>query len=823
MQQKRDFFIDALHIFVLCNFAVAQPLFDLLSRNAEFFVTRHSEPVDIILLIIILCVLLPVLVLLIELVVSLFGRRARKGVHGFMVASLVAVIALPALKKIFELPGIALLVGAAILGVMATIVYIRFHPVRIFLTVLSPALLIFPSLFLFNSPVFKVVFPGKNPSPAVTINVENPYPIIMVVFDEFPVTSLMDEQRQIDPILYPNFASLAQDAYWFRNSTTVSGSTLQAIPAILTGLYPDQSRMATVADYPNNLFTLLNGLYRMKVSESHTALSPETLRRDMKGLVQRMYLMLSDLSAVYLHTLLPSDLSAGLPIVTQTWKHFWIQARGDKDHVPIMNNALDRAGASYKDRPKIFSEFVESITLSDKPTLYFSHFILPHVPWEYLPSGRVYTETAIPGLDIKKEQWGDDDWLVIQGYQRHLLQVGFVDKLMGDLLDKLRALNLYNESLIVITADHGVNFWSNKSRRGLLKEDPMGILGVPLFIKAPKQHEGIIIDRDVKTIDILPTIADILKINLPWQTDGRSAIQPNMKKGPYTARNDTLKRKLNLFSSGRKAGGLFKIGPHNDLVGRSINAIDMIEGSATVELDQGIHYANVDPDALCTNSHITGHLFLNGKTGTKFNLAIAVNGEIHAVTRTFPLGGGVAKWSAMVPETAFKPGKNDVEIFVVSRVAGQLRLERTRSRWNVTYSLAALSGQRGEIITFSDGTSIPVIKNTLKGHLDVADVADDHIVFSGWAADMKNSQLPEAIVVFVNGKFFYSGHCGVDRPDVVKAYDNAALQKAGFLYLIPLSLVKNITNSKVRMFAVSREGVASELIYPKGYIMSKKL
>lgn len=56
---------------------------------------------------------------------------------------------------------------------------------------------------------------------------------------------------------------------------------------------------------------------------------------------------------------------------------------------------------------------------------------------------------------------------------------------------------------------------------------------------------------------------------------------------------------------------------------------------------------------------------------------------------------------------------------------------------------------------------------------------------------------------------------------MVKAFDNAALKRAGFEYIFPLSLFKNIADSEVRVFAVSKEDVASELIYPKGYTMGK--
>jgi hypothetical protein len=98
MKQKAELLTDALHIFVLCNFAIAQPLFDLLSQNAEFFVVRNSEPVDVILLILILGIVIPTFVVSVEVVAGLFGRRVRKVVHGFVVAALMVEIALPALK-----------------------------------------------------------------------------------------------------------------------------------------------------------------------------------------------------------------------------------------------------------------------------------------------------------------------------------------------------------------------------------------------------------------------------------------------------------------------------------------------------------------------------------------------------------------------------------------------------------------------------------------------------------------------------------------------------------------------------------------------------
>ena len=43
--EKKTFFTDCLHIYILFSFGFAQPLFELLSTQAEFFAIRRSEPI----------------------------------------------------------------------------------------------------------------------------------------------------------------------------------------------------------------------------------------------------------------------------------------------------------------------------------------------------------------------------------------------------------------------------------------------------------------------------------------------------------------------------------------------------------------------------------------------------------------------------------------------------------------------------------------------------------------------------------------------------------------------------------------------------------
>ena len=80
-------------------------------------------------------------------------------------------------------------------------------------------------VFLLVSPVSKLVLPQPGGTvdanaPGVRINPE--HPVVMILLDELPTTSLLDSKGRMDQRLYPNFAKLAGHSTWYRNATGVS-------------------------------------------------------------------------------------------------------------------------------------------------------------------------------------------------------------------------------------------------------------------------------------------------------------------------------------------------------------------------------------------------------------------------------------------------------------------------------------------------------------------------------------------------------------------------------------------------------------------------
>ena len=515
-----SFRIAALHLAGLSALAIAQPLFDLLSRNVEFLAVRGSTRWDVVLFAFGIVVLPPLLLVALEALAGLAHGKAATVLHLAFLALLLGLLVLQALHGL-GLAAVLLLGAAAAAGAAGALLYTRVRPARTLLSVVGAAPLLFLVLFLFLSPASRLL--DSPPEPELA-QAPSGAPVVMVVLDELPTVSLMRADGEIDAERYPNFARLAGDATWYRNTTTVHEWTTGAVPAMLTGRRPEG--LPLFLDHPDNLFTLLGGAYDLDVFESQTHLCPpELCDPDREPLPQRVGSLLSDLSVVYGHLVLPEDLADELPSISTAWRDF---GDGDSPEALLQEGPAQLGGrpAAYTGRDAEVQELVESLGRSDRPTLSFLHVLLPHHPWEYLPNGKIYASDLgfQPGLE--NEGWVGDPELAIQAHQRHLLQVGYTDLALGRILDRLEETGLYDESLVIVAADHGVSFRPHGERRRIEEGNMEEIAFVPLFVKPPGQTQGRIDDRHARTIDIVPTIADILGVEVPGRPTAARCSRP---------------------------------------------------------------------------------------------------------------------------------------------------------------------------------------------------------------------------------------------------------------------------------------------------------
>jgi hypothetical protein len=691
--RRSDVALNIVDIFVLACFAIAQPLFQLLSRSDALFISHGSRAGDVLLLVLGACVAPAGALAVVELLSAKLLPCTVAAVHRVILSLLLALILLPIMKRALPVAGGVCVSIAVVLAAVISIQYLRIRTWRWSVVYLSPALLLFPGLLLFGSPVSAILFPRRAPK-LVHARVGNPVPVVMVVFDEFPLSSLMDRSGNIDAVLYPSFAELSRQATWYRNATTVAEGTLISVPAILDGKYPvpGQPKLPNAAGHPNTLFTLLGGTYGMNVVENNTRLCPEPLCGSATAPVyRRMAPLVRDSAVLWLYAVLPSDLTGPLPDISQAWANF-TNAPGEPA-TPEMWARFDEL-ADWHDRAQEFRKFTNSIQPSPWPVLHFLHVLLPHAPWKYLPSGQRYPDgdgriRGLRGANDRGEdpqRWSQDPWAAAQSYQRHLLQVGFVDLLVGELLAHLRGTALYDSSLIVITADHGTSFRPGDSRRLVTPANHADLMAVPLFIKYPNQHVGGIDDRNALTIDILPAIAETLRVRPSWKMDGESLLADARKSPAKVIFSDSGKRfeftggladvyaslnyKLGIFGD---EGNLYRAGDRYGWTGREAPSAS-VEPGLRYELHRAGYFSKVDPGAPALVTNIGGRVirdrFFDDRS-IPLPLAVAVNGIVHAVTETYRDGGEDA-FTAMVPHTALRTGRNDVGIFLIREGGDEL-------------------------------------------------------------------------------------------------------------------------------------------------------
>ncbi len=111
----------------------------------------------------------------------------------------------------------------------------------------------------------------------------------------------------------------------------------------------------------------------------------------------------------------------------------------------------------------------------------------------------------------------------------------YVDTEIGRLIDTLQQAGHMKDTLIVVTSDHGEEYWDHAAQERALAEDPRGLWGighghsmyqellrVPLLFRGPGIEEGRRIDCPARLVDIVPTAMEMLGLPIPGGLRGTS-------------------------------------------------------------------------------------------------------------------------------------------------------------------------------------------------------------------------------------------------------------------------------------------------------------
>lgn len=662
-------------------FALGQPLLDLVGRNPEFFIARRFPAPDIVLLAIALLVI-PLLFTVPVFLLRPISRPAAGVTHLALLALLGAVAMATALRAggLGDWPW-PLFVGlSALVGLALAVAYGWFSVVRAGVSILGLAPVVFAVWFATATPVSGLLFSSPSELPGA-VNVTNPVPVVMIVYDEFPLASLMRADGSLNAEFFPGFSRLASDGVWYRNAVSVHQQTEEAVPAILTGREVSDGTIPSTNDHPFTLFSLLSEEYDIKAVENVTELCPRficgNVSRPVEAPRRRWTSVTADLAVVYGHMVLPEGLSGDLPPIDQGWGGF---GQATTEEFDIIDRFLDELS---NDRRRELERFLDTFELTgEQPPLRFGHFLYPHHPWQLTADGRVHGGERPPGRE--GVGWGGDAFLVAQGWQAHLIQAQWADTMLVRAVDRLESLRLYEEAMIVVVADHGITIRPDTEHQRVVNEETYGSVAfVPLFVKYPASLEeapppGAVDDHRAETVDIVPTIADVVGVHLPWNTDGISLMQEEERAGrtvtvvrgtagavdvpsDMDALMDVVAEQERLFPGGDP----YRLTPPgwSDLLGASAGG-GVDQAGLSITLDQAEELAEYRPGDDPVPAFLSGALDVEGGATGEEILAVTIGDEVVAVTRSYRTEAGGVRWEAMV-EPDRLDGEGDVEVWLV--------------------------------------------------------------------------------------------------------------------------------------------------------------
>jgi len=159
------------------------------------------------------------------------------------------------------------------------------------------------------------------------------------------------------------------------------------------------------------------------------------------------------------------------------------------------------------------------------------------------------------------------DTLTIDRQTRSMLNSArCTDRDLRAFLDHLRSTGLYDDALIIITADHAFNiaFWNVRENE---------LAKVPLFIKLPRSATAVHVDtaQVVAHVDIAPTILDYLGLAAERPMYGRSLLAP-----PNPSRSVMGLSSSRLLSSATQHGVSFHVHGRDDAPDSVVKRLDAL-------------------------------------------------------------------------------------------------------------------------------------------------------------------------------------------------------------------------------------------------------
>jgi hypothetical protein len=238
----------------------------------------------------------------------------------------------------------------------------------------------------------------------------------------------------------------------------------------------------------------------------------------------------------------------------------------------------------------------------------------------------------------------------------------------------------WDDATLIVLSDHGTSFTLPDVGRNLTEANREEVLRMPLFIKAPGQPTGEIRDDSASTLDVLPSLVDLLDIETDWAFTGHSLYDGTDASAPPAVSTDIAPvlglaaARAQQFPHGDDWTGLAAVGEHGDLVGRAVADLPQGDPSAVrAVLGQAELFASLPTEDGRMPFVLGGRASGGGGESPPPELLVAVNGTLAGVVGGYRPDGDGWTFTGFVGEV-YREGSNDVRLFEARRDGGMVTL-----------------------------------------------------------------------------------------------------------------------------------------------------
>lgn len=195
------------------------------------------------------------------------------------------------------------------------------------------------------------------------------------------------------------------------------------------------------------------------------------------------------------------------------------------------------------DAPGLNEAFLEWVrSLNGQPFFAYLHYMEVHSPYRHPRPFQTlfdpdYTGTPLTDLPIHEgfAPFAQGRSLPAGEFANLVAQydgaIAYLDQELGKLFESLRGLGLYDRTVIIVTADHGEEFYDHggwSHGKSLFNE----VLRVPLIIRYPPVGPpDQMVTAVARHVDVMPTLLELCQISAPRTLEGRSLV-PVLRRDP---------------------------------------------------------------------------------------------------------------------------------------------------------------------------------------------------------------------------------------------------------------------------------------------------